>query len=370
MNRLNTVGAALGLMLLVACGAEPGEPEVKFAQGKQLLEEGAYEEAQAYFEEEIASTPEDPDAYYFAGQAAAMGANYGPAEAHFMKALELNPETADYYDWLGRIYGARARVGTPFEQMQAARQIKENFEKAVELDPDNLEAKFYLGTFYILAPPIAGGDRAKAKAFADELLTAAPLSGQRLLAQYHLAQRNPEEAEKAFQEALALAPEEAQSHSDLAAFYLSQGEIEKAGEHLDKALELDPDHQASLLVYGELASKSDDHLDKGIASLEKLIGMDMDIQSPNPGNVRYVLGMLYEKQGRQDEAVAMYEAAVERNSQSAKKRLSELQAPEEPAEAADADEATTTTEAVEPAPAAEDAASTETPEDAPAEAEE
>lgn len=367
MNRLKPLGAALGLILLVACGAqEPAETEVKFAEGRQLLEQGAWEEAQAYFEGQIAATPEDPEVHFLAGQAAAMGANYPEAEGHFVKALELQPETSAYYDWIGRIYGAKARIGGLLDQMQAAPKIKENFEKAVELDPGNLEAKFFLGTFYVVAPAMAGGDRAKGKAIADELVSEAPLSGHRLLAQFYAAERNLAEAEKAYQEALTLAPDEPQSHSDLAALYLSQKEIEKAVEHLDKALELDADHQASLMTYGELALRSADHREKGIASVEKLIAMDRDIQSPNPGTARYTLAALYEKEERMDDALAMYQQAGEMGSPQAAKRLKEMEAE---AQAPASDEATTaTTEAEAPAPA-EMEAGAESADEAPAEGE-
>lgn len=356
MNRLNIVGAALGLILLLACGAqEPAEPEVKFAEGRQLIEDGAYEEALEYFEGKIASTPEEPEAHFLAGQAAAMGANFDAAEAHLNKAIELSPETAAYYDWLGRTYGGKARSRTLMEQLQMAPKIKENFAKAVELDPGNLEAKFFLGTFYVMAPPAAGGDITLGRSIAEELKAEDPVSGTRLMAQSFVSARKPAEAVPVYEEVLALAPEDPQSHSDLASVYLTLKDEQKTIEHLDKALELNPNFKAALMNYGEAATRWDAYLDKGVASMEKLLALDRDILSPNPAHARYVLGTLYEMQGNLDQAVEMYEAAAGMDHFAAGKRLSELQAEEAPTadESASSDETTTSSEATESAPAEE-----------------
>lgn len=359
MTRLNMLWASLALILVLACGAQEETVEVvedPLAEGKQLLEEGEFEEAQAFFEGEIAAAAPETDAelHFLAGQAAAMGANYEQGVEHLNKALELNPETAAYYDWLGRIYGAQARVGNLMDRMQLAPKVKENFEKAYELNPDNPETQFFLGTFYLVAPYRMGGDRDKGKAFAEELLDEAPLSGHRLMAQYHVSMSQPDEAEAQYKEALALAPEDPQSHTDLGSFYLSQKQYEQALEHFEKALEFDPEFQAALAGIGEVALKTmEENYDRGVEALTQLSTLEPTIQSPNLGDAHHTLATLYDRKGEEEKARAAYERAAELGNIPAYKTLEKLK--EEQAAAEAADEATTPTETTEAPEAGEDA---------------
>ena len=44
-----------------------------------------------------------------------------------------------------------------------------HLEKAVEIDPDSVEARFALMEYYLQAPALVGGDITKAKAQAEEI---------------------------------------------------------------------------------------------------------------------------------------------------------------------------------------------------------
>jgi tetratricopeptide (TPR) repeat protein len=356
MNRLSLYVASVALTFVLACGAkeEPAEAPVKtLSEGERLLEEGSYEEAQDYFEAEIAAAPTDAENHFMAGQAAAMAANYDEAVAHINKAMELAPNTAAHYDWLGRIYGAQARIANLLGRIQFAPKVKENFEKAAELDPKNSEVQFFLGTFYVVAPPNMGGDREKGAAIAEKLLKSDPLSGHRLMAQIHLAKRDTAGAEAAYKEAIALSGDDPQSYADLAGVYLSTDQLDLARENFDKALELAPTNQAALLGIGQLGAKSEDRMDEGVEALEKLASLERNIQSPNMGDAYFLLGSLYEKKGRIEEAIGAYETAAAEGHMTAPKSAAALKPAEEPA--------------AEEAPAATDGMSTGSTEAAPAE---
>ena len=63
-----------------------------------------------------------------------------------------------------------------------ARKVKKQLETAVALNPDNLDARSDLLDYYLQAPPLVGGDAAKARAQAQEI-----------------TKRNAEEGRKAWQ---------------------------------------------------------------------------------------------------------------------------------------------------------------------------
>jgi hypothetical protein len=55
-------------------------------------------------------------------------------------------------------------------------------EKAVELNPDNIEARFDLLEYYLQAPAFLGGDAAKAQAQAAEIAKRNATAGGKSLA--------------------------------------------------------------------------------------------------------------------------------------------------------------------------------------------
>lgn len=70
---------------------------------------------------------------------------------------------------LGRIYGQQAMTASVFKMPGLASKTKEQFAKAVELDPALFEARSGLTQFYLMAPGFAGGSVPKAKELAAEV---------------------------------------------------------------------------------------------------------------------------------------------------------------------------------------------------------
>jgi tetratricopeptide (TPR) repeat protein len=88
----------------------------------------------------------------------------------FERAAELQPNDADGQFWLGSASFDRVDdVGT-FSQVPLASQGRKAFEKAIALDPNHVAARIGLSQFYLGAPGIAGGSVAKARAQGEALL--------------------------------------------------------------------------------------------------------------------------------------------------------------------------------------------------------
>jgi len=69
---------------------------------------------------------------------------------------------------LGRVYGQQAMTASVFKMAGLATKTKEQFVKAVELDPTLFEARIGLTQFYLMAPGFAGGSTAKARELASD----------------------------------------------------------------------------------------------------------------------------------------------------------------------------------------------------------
>ena len=70
---------------------------------------------------------------------------------------------------LGRVYGQQAMTASVFKMPGLASKTKEQFVKAVELDPTLFEARSGLTQFYLMAPGFAGGSATKAKELAADV---------------------------------------------------------------------------------------------------------------------------------------------------------------------------------------------------------
>ncbi len=87
--------------------------------------------------------------------------------------VDKRPQAACSYA-LGRVYGQQAMTASVFKMPGLASKTKEQFVRAVELDPGLYEARVGLTQFYLMAPGFAGGSVAKAKELATEVQARQP----------------------------------------------------------------------------------------------------------------------------------------------------------------------------------------------------
>jgi hypothetical protein len=81
--------------------------------------------------------------------------------------IDKRPQAACSYA-LGRVYGQQAMNASVFKMPGLAAKTKEQFARAVELDPQLYEARSGLAQYYLMAPGFAGGSVAKARELAAE----------------------------------------------------------------------------------------------------------------------------------------------------------------------------------------------------------
>ena len=93
-----------------------------------------------------------------------------PAE----KRSSLDPDNSRFHLWLGRVYGEKAERANPLAAAVLAGKVREEFERAVQLNPKDVDARLDLAEFYIEAPGILGGGEQKAREQAQSIATREP----------------------------------------------------------------------------------------------------------------------------------------------------------------------------------------------------
>lgn len=235
------------------------------------------------------------------------------AEKQFERAVAADPRNGTYHLWLGNAVGQQAGSASAIRQPFMARRIKAEFERAVALDPELLDARDGLIQFYLMAPGVMGGSAAKAREQQREIAKRSAFRGQLAAAAVAWADKDTAGTERALRAAIAAEPDSARTAISLAQRQAGWGRTAAAFATLDEFLARHPRDIAVRFQIGRLAANSGQQLERGEKLLRALIAepeWESTNQRPSRAAVHYRLGMVLEKSGRTPDARAAYERAL------------------------------------------------------------
>ncbi len=126
--------------------------------------------------------------------------------------------------WLGRTYGRKAQAANIFRNPGLAKKYQKYFEKAVELDGDNLEARADLMQYYMQAPGSMGGSDSKVLEQAQAIRLRDKLQGFLIFAIFYEQQKDFNKAGKELQSAIDIFPDSLKVYTALSGKYLQPTE--------------------------------------------------------------------------------------------------------------------------------------------------
>ena len=259
-------------LLAVPLLAEEGLAE----QAKALYVAGRFPEAKVAIEKIVAAEPNNAEAHFYLGDLALKRNEVEEAVKQFETAAALAPKKADYQVALGGAYGQAAQQANVFSKFGWAKKCLAAFQKAVEIEPDNLGAHQALFSYYRAAPSIVGGGHDKAVAEADEIRKRNPIAGANALGQLYTDDKKYEEAFAVYEAALKTAP----------------------------------DNYALLYGVGRAAAQTGLHLDRGEQTLRRCLELKPAGEDAPLEAAHWRLGNIAEKKGDKAAAKAEYEAAL------------------------------------------------------------
>ena len=246
-----------------------------------------------------------------AGMAALDADQYDKAIEIFTKVIAAQPKNAEAHFRRGVAYGELAQRAGILKQASLAGKTRADFEKAVQLDPNLLDARFGLINFYLLAPGFMGGGDDKAFAQAAEIKKRDALAGHRAYARIHTHQKKPDLARKEYVDAVRENPKSARAHYMLAGFLINNDKNWAGSLHeLDMAISLDPAFMPTYVRLGAHAALSGTNYERGEEALRKYLAYKPGDDEPPHASAWYWLGMVQEKQGKKSEAKQSYQNAL------------------------------------------------------------
>lgn len=278
------------------------------SKGVKLYEANKLEEAKANLEDYGSRTPEFEKAQYYLGRIAFDQEDYSDAIDYFKEAIDKNDKSADYYAWLGNAYGVYTQNASKIRQGILAPKIKNNYEKAVALDPQNLDAQWGLLEYYSQAPGFMGGSIEKAIATANAILNFNEKEGYRALSSVYQRDEKYEEAEKAFVKLVEL---DTNYMASLGNFYQDRALYNKAFVLFEKMNISQPESTIAVYQIGRTSALSGQQPEKGIKALENYLTLEIQEGSPSYAAAKMRMAMIYEKTGNKMKAKSLYQASLD-----------------------------------------------------------
>jgi len=273
---MNPLRALAALSCLLAIPAYAAVDADAFKAAVDLYARRRPLEARQAFEALAAANPDHPDIQFYLGRLALQRDDHAKAVTHLEQAVALSPADSRYHHRLGDAYGRSAQKAGIFSKLGLAGKCRAEYERAVALDPKNLDARFSLLGFYQQAPAIAGGGLDKAHQQAQEIKRLDASRGRMAVAGLHMVEKKFDLAYAEFAEALGL----------------------------------NPDDYAALFQSGRFSAITGTHLEEGLAALRKCLTLAPPEGQPPLAAVHWRLGMILEHRGDPTGARAAYEAAL------------------------------------------------------------
>src|SRR5579862_396227 len=276
---------------------------------KDMLAAGRIDDAISELNGRLAAAPSDAESSNLLCRAYFTLEEWDRAESSCKKAVSLDPENSRFHLWLGRVYGEKADRANFMSAAGLAGKVRGEFERAVQLNPKDVEARLDLTEFYISAPGIVGGGDDKAREQAKSISTWNPAREHWIYARIAEKKKDYATAEHEYHQYIDLSKGDAEAWLNLALFLRRQkriDEMEQAIVELNRSPKPKPDvlDEAAGMLY-----RSGRQYPLAIAMLQHYLASGPVEEAP-AFKAHYLLGMLLEKQGDKAGAAREYRASL------------------------------------------------------------
>lgn len=295
------------LLGLVVSGTSWGLPADDPA--KAALKAGRMDEAISLLRQATKSQANDAEAWHLLSRAYLVLERWDDAVKAGERAVAIQPNNSDYHLWLGRAYGEKAENSPFWTAWGMAKRVRMEFEKAVQINANNVDAMSDLAEFYIEAPSMLGGGKDKAVHAAEQI--AAHDAAAAHWIRGRLAEKDGDSAgaEKEYQAAVDVSQNQAGAWLDLASFYRRTGQKAKVDDAVNKAVAANKrkentQYDAAMVLY-----RAGRNFPLAIRLLRDYLKSPNSEEAP-AFKAHYLLGSILEKQGDKKGAATEYESAL------------------------------------------------------------
>jgi tetratricopeptide (TPR) repeat protein len=301
--RLRTIILVLALSSVAALAAADDSAPA-------LLAAGRADDAITSLHSKINISPNDAESYNLLCRAYYSMGDWDRGISACEKSVALDPNNSRYHLWLGRIYGEKADAANFMSAASLAGKVRNEFEAAVRLDPNNVDARSDLGEFYLEAPGIVGGGRDKAEAQAQALAALDPAKADYIKGRLAEKKKDFATAEREYRAAIEASHGSALTWFNLALFFRHQQRWNEMEDAIQQAVSAQVDRPEIIMESGEILLRSGRNFPAAVQYLRRYLALNSKVEEAPAFKAHYLLGTALEKQGDKQGAAQEYRAAL------------------------------------------------------------
>ena len=281
---------------------------------ERLYNGGLYRQAAEALTAAIQREPQESSLHYWLGRCFYELRDYNRAVSSLERAIALEPDRSDYHDWLGKSYGRKAEESnrfTPFSSISLAHKTRREFETAVRLDANNMEAQRDLIRYLMNAPGIVGGSEGAAEQRVHALTAVDSIEGELAQAELLASRKKFDEANQQYRKVLDLKPDRIGVYFEIAEYYRDRGDAGQMSEAVEAGALLAPsDHRLDYYrgIALILGNRNQGEAERDLRRYLDTVPDNDNV--PSHSTTHEWLGKLYDKEGQLDRAAQEYRAAL------------------------------------------------------------
>ncbi len=274
-----------------------------------LLAAGRIDDAITTLNGRLSSSPTDAKSSNLLCRAYFALEEFDRAESACRTAIALEPNNGRYHRWMAHVYGEKAARANFLAALGLAGKTREELERAVQLDPNDVDARVDLAEFDVEAPGMIGGGQEKARAQARIIGVTDPAREHWVYARIAEKQHDTATAELEYHRMIEVSHGDSEAWLNLALFFRHQkryAEMEQALVRTSQAPMSKPD------VLVDIAQNLYRFGRNPVLAMQVLRRYltARPVEEAPAFKAHYLLGSLFEKQGDMADAAHEYETSL------------------------------------------------------------
>ncbi len=274
-----------------------------------MLAAGRIDDAITTLNGRLSSSPSDAESSNLLCRAYFALEEFDRAESACRRAITLEPNNGRYHRWMAHVYGEKAARANFLAAATLAGKTREEFERAVQLNPKDVDARVDLAEFYLEAPSIVGGGHDKARAQARIIGAADPAREHWVYGRIAEKNRDTATAEREYHRMIEVSNGDSEAWLNLALFFRHQKRYDEMEQTLVRTSQAPMSKPDVLVDIAQNLYRIGRNPVLAIQVLRRYLTARPVEEAP-AFKAHYLLGSLFEKQGDMAAAVREYETSL------------------------------------------------------------